>query len=118
ILTLETAKDAQAVEIIKLKERIKKLKQKSKPVISHHRTWLSTTFDDLNVDHGIDYMETEEDVGERKQSDETEEVNLTADTEKAIKDKGSGEKGGSTEELVSIVVPETVSTARSNVTAA
>ncbi|GKC37117.1 putative ribonuclease H-like domain-containing protein, partial [Tanacetum coccineum] len=40
VLTLETAKNAQAAEIIMLKKGIKKLKQKSKPVISHHRAWL------------------------------------------------------------------------------
>ncbi|GJY27520.1 hypothetical protein Tco_0403287 [Tanacetum coccineum] len=123
VLILETAKEAQAAEILKLKKRIKKSKQKSKPVISHNKTWLrsvqrlsmkkrfgkkesvskqgrkkakpkstlddSTTFDDLDVDHGIDYMETKEDIGERKQSDETEEVNLTANTKKVIEDKGS-----------------------------
>ncbi|GJQ95103.1 hypothetical protein Tco_0006242 [Tanacetum coccineum] len=51
-------------------------------------------FDDLDAD-GRDYMETEDVVNE------TEELN-----------KGSGEKGGSTEELVSIAVPKTVSTTR------
>ncbi|GJZ13590.1 hypothetical protein Tco_0548820 [Tanacetum coccineum] len=40
VLALETSKDAQAAEIIKLKTKIKKLKKKSHPVISHHRTWL------------------------------------------------------------------------------
>ncbi|GKC18069.1 hypothetical protein Tco_1014851, partial [Tanacetum coccineum] len=78
----------------------------------------STTFDDLDIDHGMDYIETEEDVGERKESDETKKVNLTADIEKVIEDKGSGEKGGSTEELVSTAVLETVSAARPNVNAA
>ncbi|GJX38631.1 hypothetical protein Tco_0251934 [Tanacetum coccineum] len=149
VLILETAKEAQAAEILRLKERIKKLKQKSKPVISYHRAYMrsvqrlsikkrfgkkesvskqgrkkakpestlddSTTFDDLDIDHGMDYMETEEDVGERKESDETKKVNLTADTEKVIEDKGSGEKGESTEELVSTAVLETVSAARPNV---
>ncbi|GKG16055.1 hypothetical protein Tco_0358378, partial [Tanacetum coccineum] len=40
VLALEASKDAQAAEIIKLKTRIKKLKKKSHPVISHHRAWL------------------------------------------------------------------------------
>ncbi|GKG35262.1 hypothetical protein Tco_0440416, partial [Tanacetum coccineum] len=35
-LALETSKDAQAVEILKLKSRIKKLEKKCKPSISHH----------------------------------------------------------------------------------
>ncbi|GKA25840.1 hypothetical protein Tco_0711949 [Tanacetum coccineum] len=52
-------------------------------------------FDDLDAD-GRDYMETE-----GRQSNETEELN-----------KGSGKKGGSTEELVSTTKPKTVSTAR------
>ncbi|GJX85051.1 hypothetical protein Tco_0335825, partial [Tanacetum coccineum] len=95
VLALEAFKDAQAAEIIKLKTRIKNLKKKSHPVISHHRAWLrsvsrlsmkrklgrkesvskqgrknaepgstldDSTFDDLNADHGMDYMDTEEPV--------------------------------------------------------
>ncbi|GJV60799.1 hypothetical protein Tco_1466899 [Tanacetum coccineum] len=57
-------------------------------------------FDDLDVD-GRDYMETEDVVKERRQSNETEEFN-----------NGSGEKGGSTKGPVSTSVPKTVSTAR------
>ncbi|GJR78333.1 hypothetical protein Tco_0149118 [Tanacetum coccineum] len=133
ILALEASKDVQAVEIIKLKTRIKKLKKKSHPVISHHRVWLRSmsrlymkrklgrkesvskqgrknakskpeptldAFDDLDAD-GRDYMETEDVVKERRQSNETEEFN-----------KGNGEKGGSTEEPVSTAVPKIISTAR------
>ncbi|GKA83172.1 hypothetical protein Tco_0789920 [Tanacetum coccineum] len=40
VLALEASKDAQAAEIIKLKTRIKKLKKKSHPIMSHHRAWL------------------------------------------------------------------------------
>ncbi|GJS50898.1 reverse transcriptase domain-containing protein [Tanacetum coccineum] len=40
VLALETAKDAQAAKILKLKTRIKKLEKKCKPSISHHRAWL------------------------------------------------------------------------------
>ncbi|GJT34188.1 putative ribonuclease H-like domain-containing protein [Tanacetum coccineum] len=131
VLALETSKDAQAAEILKLKDQIKKLKRKCKPSISHHRAWLKSVkrlsmkkrlgrkeyvskqgrknakpeptldaFDDLDAD-GRDYMETEDVVKEGRQSNETEELN-----------KGSGDKGGSTEELVSTAVPKTVSTAR------
>ncbi|GKC14196.1 hypothetical protein Tco_1010978 [Tanacetum coccineum] len=97
VLDLESSKDAQATEILKLKDQIKKLKRKRKnaklePTLD--------TFDDLDAD-GRDYMETEDIVKEGRQSNETEELN-----------KGSGDKGGSTEELVSTVVPKTVSTAR------
>ncbi|GKE12588.1 hypothetical protein Tco_1416139, partial [Tanacetum coccineum] len=56
------------------------------------------TFDDLDAD-GRDYMETEDVVKEERQSNEAE-------------NKGSGRKGGSTEELVSTAVTKTVSTAR------
>ncbi|GKD91271.1 hypothetical protein Tco_1366778 [Tanacetum coccineum] len=138
VLALETVKDAQAAEIIKLKTRIKKLEKRCKPVISHHRAWLRSisvkkklrkkeyvskqgrkkakpepTLDDSA--HDMDYMETKEAVDEGRLSKETEELKLTADTEVIIEDKGSGEKGGSTEELVSTTVLETVSTARLNV---
>ncbi|GJT85988.1 hypothetical protein Tco_1067705 [Tanacetum coccineum] len=98
VLALENFKDAQAVEILTLKTRIKKLEKKCKPSISHHRAWLrsvSSTFDDLDVAlaHGMDYMETEEAVDEERQSKETEELNVTHDTEVL-------EKGGSNEEPV------------------
>ncbi|GJS91853.1 putative ribonuclease H-like domain-containing protein [Tanacetum coccineum] len=58
-----------------------------------------STFDDLDVDlaHGMDYIETEEAVNEGRQSNEIEELNLDAE------DKGSGEKGGRT---VSTARPE------------
>ncbi|GKG24658.1 hypothetical protein Tco_0395286, partial [Tanacetum coccineum] len=70
-------------------------------------------FDDLDADlaHGMDDMETEEAVNEGRQSNETKELNLDADTEVSVEDKGSGEKGGS---IVSTARPE-VSTARPDV---
>ncbi|GJR43885.1 hypothetical protein Tco_1311988 [Tanacetum coccineum] len=40
VLALETSKDAQAVENLKLKTRIKKLEKKCKPNISHYKPWL------------------------------------------------------------------------------
>ncbi|GJV63162.1 hypothetical protein Tco_1473990 [Tanacetum coccineum] len=148
VLALESIKDAQAVAILQLKSKIKKLEKKYKPIISHHRAWLKSvhklslkkrlgkkefvskqgrkttkpgptlddsTFDDLDVDHGMNYMDIKEPVNEGRQSRETEEVKLTTDTEEIAKDKGSGEKGRSTEELVSTAEPEIVSTARPEV---
>ncbi|GJZ66674.1 putative ribonuclease H-like domain-containing protein, partial [Tanacetum coccineum] len=139
VLALEASKDAQAAEIIKLKTGIKKLKKKSHPVISHHMTWLRSmsrlsmkrklgrkesvskqgrknakpkpeptldAFNDLDAD-GRDYMETKDVVKEGRQSNETGEFN-----------KGSGEKGGSTEGQVNTAVPKTVNTDRPNVDAA
>ncbi|GJS80514.1 putative ribonuclease H-like domain-containing protein [Tanacetum coccineum] len=72
-----------------------------------------SAFDDLDayLVHGMDDMETEEAVNEGRQSNETEELNLDADTKVIAEDKGSGEKGGST---VSTARPE-VSTARPDV---
>ncbi|GKB25126.1 hypothetical protein Tco_0864527 [Tanacetum coccineum] len=96
-----TLEELSAAEIIKLKTRIKKLKKKSHPVISHHRAWLRSVsrlsmkrklgrkesvskqgrknakprptldaFDDLDVDlaHGIEYIDTEEAVNEKGDS--------------------------------------------------
>nr|GEX04566.1 ribonuclease H-like domain-containing protein [Tanacetum cinerariifolium] len=40
VLALETVKDAQAKEILKLKAKIKKLERRCKPSISHHQAWL------------------------------------------------------------------------------
>ncbi|GKD30037.1 hypothetical protein Tco_1240815 [Tanacetum coccineum] len=42
VLALETSKDAQAAEILKLKDKIKKLKRKCKPSISHHKALLKS----------------------------------------------------------------------------
>ncbi|GJU41045.1 hypothetical protein Tco_1194002 [Tanacetum coccineum] len=137
VLALEASKDAQTAKIIKLKTRIKKLKKKSHPVISHHKAWLrsvsrlsmkrnlgmkesvskqgrknakpgptldDSTFDDLDADHGMDYMDTEEPVNEGRLSKETEELNVTHDTEVL-------EKGGSNEEPISAAGNTGVSTA-------
>ncbi|GKD01570.1 hypothetical protein Tco_1171844, partial [Tanacetum coccineum] len=76
----------------------------------------STIFNDQDADHGVEYMKTEEAVDERRQSGETEEVKLTDDTE-VVEDKGSGDKRGNAEELVSTARPE-VSTARPDIDAA
>nr|GEY04507.1 hypothetical protein [Tanacetum cinerariifolium] len=97
VLALETIKDAQAAEIITLKAMIKKLEKKCNPSISHHRAWLQSvqrlsmkkrfgkkdkleptlddnTFDDLDADHDMDYMDTKEPVNEGRLSEETEEL--------------------------------------------
>ncbi|GKE31188.1 hypothetical protein Tco_1450510 [Tanacetum coccineum] len=72
-----------------------------------------SAFDDLDADlaHGIDDMDIEEAVNKERQRNETEELNLDAKTKVIAKDKGSGEKGGST---VSTARPE-VSTARKEI---
>nr|GEX42474.1 putative ribonuclease H-like domain-containing protein [Tanacetum cinerariifolium] len=109
VFALETIKDAQAAEIITLKSKIKKLEKKCRPSISHHRAWLKSvksTFDGLDADHVMDYMDTEELVNEGRLSEETEELKLTTDTKEITQDKGSGKKGGSTKELVSTARPE------------
>ncbi|GJX32297.1 hypothetical protein Tco_0242152 [Tanacetum coccineum] len=119
VLALESIKDAQAAEISALKSRIKKLEKKCKPSISHHRAWLKSV-KRLSMKKRFgkkeSYMETEEAVDEGRQSGETEEVKLTDDTE-VVEDKGSGDKGGNAEELVSTARPE-VSTARPDIDAA
>ncbi|GJS91403.1 hypothetical protein Tco_0774039 [Tanacetum coccineum] len=76
----------------------------------------STVFDDQDADHGLEYMETEEAVDEGRQSGETKEVKLTDDTV-VVEDRGSSDKGGNVEELVSTTRPE-VSTARPDIDAA
>ncbi|GJR77333.1 hypothetical protein Tco_0089698, partial [Tanacetum coccineum] len=141
VLALETIKDDQAAKIIALRTRIKKLEKKCKPSISHHRAWLRSVsmkkklrkkehvskqgrkkakpgliLDDSA--HDIKYMDTEDAVDEGRLSKETEEQKLTTNTKEIDEKKGSGEKGGSTEELVSTVVPKTISIARPDVNAA
>ncbi|GJX84902.1 hypothetical protein Tco_0335676 [Tanacetum coccineum] len=112
VLALENSKDAQAAKILKLKTRIKKLEKKCKPSISHHRAWLKSmkrlsmkkTLGKKGASHGMDYMDIEEAVTEGRQSKETEELNVTRDTEVL-------EKGGSNEEPVNVAGNIGVSTA-------
>ncbi|GJT84401.1 putative ribonuclease H-like domain-containing protein [Tanacetum coccineum] len=101
VLALETSKDAQAIEILKLKTRIKKLEKKCKKesVSKQGRknakpgpTLDNSAFNNLDADD-MDYMDTEEAVNEGRQSKETEELNVTHDTEVL-------EKGGSNEQQV------------------
>ncbi|GKA24062.1 hypothetical protein Tco_0710095 [Tanacetum coccineum] len=118
VLALESIKDAQAEEISALKSIIKKLEKKYKPSISHHRAWLKCV-NRLSIKKRFIkefYMETKEAVDEGRQCGETEEVNLTDDTE-VVEDKGSGDKGGNAEKLVSTARLE-VSTARPDIDAA
>ncbi|GKA46908.1 hypothetical protein Tco_0739791, partial [Tanacetum coccineum] len=56
VLALETSKDAQAAEILKLKTSIKKLEKKCKPSISHHR---ASAFDNLDADLAHEVLENE-----------------------------------------------------------
>ncbi|GJV42018.1 putative ribonuclease H-like domain-containing protein [Tanacetum coccineum] len=66
VLALETSKVAQAVEILNLKTRIKKLEKKWEENTKSGPKLDDSTFDDLDADlaHSMDYMETEEDVNE------------------------------------------------------
>ncbi|GKA93743.1 hypothetical protein Tco_0815729, partial [Tanacetum coccineum] len=79
LLALETSKGAQAAEILKLKTRIKKLKKKCQPVISHHKAWLRSV-SRLSMKKKLCKKESEA-VNEGRQSNETKELNLDADTE-------------------------------------
>ncbi|GJS84231.1 hypothetical protein Tco_0750772 [Tanacetum coccineum] len=132
VLALETSKDAQAVEILNLKTRIKKLEKKCKPNISHHIAWLRSVsrlsrkkklgkkesvskqgrkntksgpkLDDSTFD------ELNADLAHGMDYMETEEAvnegrqsNETEELNLDAEDKGSGEKGGST---VSTARPE------------
>ncbi|GJZ30623.1 hypothetical protein Tco_0575670 [Tanacetum coccineum] len=87
VLALEASKDAQAEQIIKLKTRIKKLKKKRRKesVSKQGRknakpepTLDDSIFDDLDADHGMDYMNTEKPVNEgrliRAKMDASEEL--------------------------------------------
>ncbi|GJS06295.1 hypothetical protein Tco_0363091 [Tanacetum coccineum] len=80
------------------KQGRKNVKPKPEPTLD--------AFDDLDAD-GKDYIEIKDVVKEGRQSNETGEFN-----------KGSGEKGRSTEGLVSTPVPKTVSTAMTELSTA
>ncbi|GJW91064.1 hypothetical protein Tco_0168617 [Tanacetum coccineum] len=133
VLALEASKDAEVAEIIKLKTRIKKLKKKSHPVISHNRAWLRSV-SRLSMKRKLGRKDSISKQG-RKNAKPKHEPTLDAfddldangrdymEKEDVLKEgrqsneteefnKGSGEKGGSTKGPVSTVVPKIVSTAR------
>nr|GEU55056.1 hypothetical protein [Tanacetum cinerariifolium] len=94
----------KSVQRLSMKKRFRKKecvskqgRKKDKP----EPTLDDSTFDGLDADHGMDYIDTEEPVNEGRLSEKTKELKLTTDTEEIAQDKGSGEKGGSAEELVS-----------------
>ncbi|GJQ96800.1 hypothetical protein Tco_0007939 [Tanacetum coccineum] len=111
VLALETSKDAQAAEILKLKDQIKKLKRKCKPSISHHRAWLKS----------VKRLSLKKRLGRKesisKQRRKMLNLNQLWMPLMILMLMGSGKKGGSTEELVSTARPE-LSTARPDVDAA
>ncbi|GJW05609.1 hypothetical protein Tco_1568032 [Tanacetum coccineum] len=123
VLALETSKDAQAAEILKLKTRIKKLNKRCQPVISHHRSWLGSMSrlsmkKKLGKKESISKQGRKNDKSGPKLDDGTFD-DLDADLahgmddmdiEEAVNEE-SGEKGGST---VSTARPE-VSTARKEI---
>ncbi|GKA70550.1 hypothetical protein Tco_0776689, partial [Tanacetum coccineum] len=104
VLALEASKDARAViyeeKVGKERVCIQTGEENAKP----GPTLDDSTFDDLDADHGMDYMDTEEPVNEGRLSKETKELNVTHDTEVL-------EKGGSNEEPVSAAGNTGVSTA-------
>ncbi|GJV74193.1 hypothetical protein Tco_1494188 [Tanacetum coccineum] len=97
----------QAKEIKHLKEQIKKLKKKAKPVITHHKAWMKSgrklakaeptvhkdpAFDDLD-DDAMDYIETED----------AQDKGRTSSV--VLEEKESADKEVSTEAPVSTVKP-------------
>ncbi|GJU05018.1 hypothetical protein Tco_1121448 [Tanacetum coccineum] len=64
VLALEASKDAQAAKIIKLKAESRSYKRRGRKNAKPGPTLDDSTFDDLDADHGMDYMDTEEPVNE------------------------------------------------------
>ncbi|GJZ32265.1 hypothetical protein Tco_0577701 [Tanacetum coccineum] len=101
VLALETSKDAQAAEILKLKTRIKKLKKKCQPVISHHKAWLRSV-SRLSMKKKLGKKDSVSKQGRKNAKsgpklDDSAFDDLDADLAHVIvEDKGSGENGGST----------------------
>ncbi|GJZ76533.1 putative ribonuclease H-like domain-containing protein [Tanacetum coccineum] len=110
VLALESIKDAQAAEISSLKSRIKKLEKKCKPSISHHKAWLKSV-KRLSIKKIFGKREFVSKQRRKKSKpkstldDSTVFDDQDADHE-VIEEKGSGDKGGNTEELVSTARPD------------
>ncbi|GJR26119.1 putative reverse transcriptase domain-containing protein [Tanacetum coccineum] len=104
------------LQSLKLKTRIKKLKKRCQPVISHHRAWLRSV-SRLSMKKKLGKKESvskqgRKNVKSRPMLDDSTFDDLDADLAHVItKDKGSGEYGGST---VSTARPD-VGTARQEV---
>ncbi|GKC09331.1 hypothetical protein Tco_1000941, partial [Tanacetum coccineum] len=88
----------KSVKRLSMKERLGKKEPVSKQGRKNAKPGPTLdAFDDLDADlaHGMDYMDTKEAVSEGRQSKETEELNVTHDTEVL-------ENGGSNEEPVNV----------------
>nr|GFB72873.1 hypothetical protein [Tanacetum cinerariifolium] len=105
VLALKEAKTIQDKVITKLKLRVGRLEKKRKA-----RTLqpMKRRLFKGRVETFIDKSLGEDASKQGRNNDQTKELNLTngADTEVIIKDKGSGEKGGSTADQVSTARPE------------
>nr|GEX35444.1 hypothetical protein [Tanacetum cinerariifolium] len=105
ILSLEEAKSTQDKVITRLKLRVRRLEKKRKARTSQP---MKRILFKGRVETSTDKSLGEDASKQRRNDDQTEELNLTngADTEVIVKDKGSGKKGGSTADQVSTVRPE------------
>nr|GEZ06468.1 hypothetical protein [Tanacetum cinerariifolium] len=105
VLALEEAKTTQDKVITRLKLRVRRLEKKRKARTSQPMK--------RRLFKGIVETSTNKSLGKNvskqgRNNDKTKELNLTdrADTKVLVEDKGSGEKGGSTADQVSIVRPK------------
>ncbi|GJT13730.1 hypothetical protein Tco_0860772 [Tanacetum coccineum] len=99
VFDLEKEKDAQAVEILKLKKRVKKLERQRKSSISHPRRRIyrqpifkDSDFNDLDdlVDEGMAFVQEKDAENQGKiGADDTEVVKGSGDTE-AVNTAGEG----------------------------
>ncbi|GJW92803.1 hypothetical protein Tco_0172475 [Tanacetum coccineum] len=83
VLDLEKEKDAQAVDILKLKKKVKNLERQRKSSISHLRRRIYSDFDDLDdlVDEGMAFVQ---------EKDAKNQGNIGADDTKAVNIIGEG----------------------------
>ncbi|GKD48660.1 hypothetical protein Tco_1277636 [Tanacetum coccineum] len=109
VLDLEKEKDAQVVEIFKLKKRVKKLERQRNPSISHPRRRIYDDFDDLDdlVDEGMAFvLEKDADNQGKIGANDTEVVKGSGDT-KAVNIAAEGVSTASVSETVSTAAPRT-----------
>nr|GEV39166.1 hypothetical protein [Tanacetum cinerariifolium] len=112
VFALEEAQTTQAKVITRLKLSVRRLEKKTKARTS--QTMKRRLFKG-RVETSTDKSLGEDASKQGRNDDKTEELNLTdeADTEVIIKDKGSGEKGGSIVDQVSTARSETLIKMRS-----
>nr|GEW88142.1 uncharacterized mitochondrial protein AtMg00810-like [Tanacetum cinerariifolium] len=112
VLDLENVKTAQAKEIASLKKRVTKLEQRQSSRISSFHPFRAGTSKRHSLGRRKVSKQERKNLKSQQMFQDIDDVlDEDADTKMIVKDKGNGEKGGSTSETISTARPD-ISAAR------